>query len=251
MVLENIGIGCDIMSIKVLLFVIAFVPIVSLGSFVYYKDKNKEPIKILIEMFLAGIVATFITVMLSTLLGILVPGYSELYNSRDYVGLYAFSLISVALLQEFSKWVLVYILGYNNKEYDEPYDMIVYSLFISLGFAFIENLIYVYDGGANVSLFKAFGDVVLQACMGVFIGYFISLAKLAHIDKKPYIKYVILSLAVPCILHSILDYLLILGNLVFIFLFIVVIVVAYYFAYKNISRLSSMDRVIENDGMFN
>ena len=239
------------MSIKVFLFIIAFIPIVSLGCFAYFKDKNKEPIKILIEMFLAGIFATFITVMLSTFLGMIVPGYSKLYNTRDIVGLYAFSLISVALLQEFSKWSLVYILGYNNKEYDEPYDMIVYSIFISLGFAFIENLIYVYDGGANVSLFKAFGDVVLQAGMGVYIGYFISLAKLAHLDKKPYLKYVLLSLAVPCILHSILDYLLVLGNLVFIFLFIVAIVITYYFAYKNISRLSSMNRVIKNEGMFN
>ena len=235
------------MNIKVLISIIAFVPIVGLGSYVYYRDKNKEPVKILIEMFLAGIASTFISVMLSLLLGKIVPGYTELYNSKNYVGLYASSLISVALLQEFSKWVLVYILGYNNKEYDEPYDMIVYALFLSLGFAFIENLIYVYDGGVYISLFKVFGDVILQACMGIFIGYFISLAKLAHMDNKPYIKYIILSLFVPCLLHSILDYLLVLGNNVFIFLFGVVIVISYYFAYKNISRLSSMNRVIEND----
>ena len=180
------------MNIKVLIFIIAFVPIVGLGSYVYYRDKNKEPVKILIEMFLAGIASTFISVMLSLLLGKIVPGYTELYNSKNYVGLYASSLISVALLQEFSKWVLVYILGYNNKEYDEPYDMIVYALFLSLGFAFIENLIYGYDGGVYISLFKVFGDVILQACMGIFIGYFISLAKLAHMDNKPYIKYIIL-----------------------------------------------------------
>ena len=57
---------------------------------------------------------------------------------------FIYVFLFVALIEEGSKFLMTYILGYNNKEFDEVYDMIVDASFVSLGFAFYENLIYIF-----------------------------------------------------------------------------------------------------------
>ena len=62
---------------------------------------------------------------------------------RDESSLNTFQLIlyvflGIALIEEFSKWIMLYVLSYNDRNFDELYDMIIYGAFVALGFAFFE-----------------------------------------------------------------------------------------------------------------
>ena len=65
----------------------------------------------------------------------------------DFLETLLYSFVGVALVEEVCKWLMVYFAGYHNKQFNELYDIIVYAVFVSLGFAFYENLVYIYAKG--------------------------------------------------------------------------------------------------------
>src|SRR5690606_32179849 len=62
------------------------------------------------------------------------------------------------------------------KEFDEPYDGIIYGAFISLGFAAIENILYVVEVGVSVALLRMFTAVPAHASFGIIMGYYFGMA---------------------------------------------------------------------------
>ena len=52
------------------LFFIAIIPVVMIMLYVYSKDRNKEPTKLLAKLFLFGIVSCFLTIGISEILDI-------------------------------------------------------------------------------------------------------------------------------------------------------------------------------------
>jgi RsiW-degrading membrane proteinase PrsW (M82 family) len=68
------------------------------------------------------------------------------------------------------------IYAFRQKEFDEPFDGIVYGVVVSLGFAAVENIFYVMDGGVSVGLLRMFTAVPAHASLGVIMGYYFGLA---------------------------------------------------------------------------
>src|SRR5690606_34909890 len=64
-----------------------------------------------------------------------------------------------------------------HKEFDEPFDGIVYAVMVSLGFAATENIAYVVQGGYEVALLRAFTAVPAHATFGIMMGYYMGKAK--------------------------------------------------------------------------
>jgi RsiW-degrading membrane proteinase PrsW (M82 family) len=91
---------------------------------------------------------------------------------------------------------------YPNKNFNEPFDGIVYSLTVSLGFAGLENILYVLDGGVETAVLRMFTAVPAHASFGVLMGYFLGKAKFEH--KKGH--YAIYALAVATLFHGAYDY---------------------------------------------
>ena len=75
------------------------------------------------------------------------------------------------------------------KEFDEPYDGIMYGVAVSLGFAAIENVLYVYmdGGGYQTGLLRMFTAVPAHAVFGVMMGYFVR-GKIISEEKNPPIR---------------------------------------------------------------
>lgn len=198
------------------LIYVALIPVYIILTYIYKLDKNPEPKKLVNKLLFAGAFGSVaITFFLSYVIkGVLGDTY-ELYDTAKS-GMYLIVnyFVFVALVEEFSKWIVTFIISYRHKEFDEMYDAIVYAMFVSLGFAGLENILYVFSAyfsggdGAAVSLgvLRAFLSIPGHASFGFAMGYFIGKAKRAEINKSSMASlYLILSIVVPTIMHGIFD----------------------------------------------
>lgn len=89
----------------------------------------------------------------------------KLFDNIPNVNLHSFlvGFIGVALVEELYKALFVYKKGYNNKAFNYMYDGIVYAVFTSLGFATLENILYVLEYGQSAALLRALVSVPAHA----------------------------------------------------------------------------------------
>lgn len=229
------------------LFILTIAPAIFLAAYIYKKDVyEKESTKLLTRLFFAGILSAMLTIIISSILGGIFPFFASdstnvLYYSLPELFIYVF--VGIAFVEEFSKWIFVKMIAWNNKEFNYLYDAIVYSVFVSLGFATIENILYALEVSTlkNV-LLRAVLAVPGHAFDGVFMGYNLAKAKLFKLqkDKKNSRKYLIFSLLVPTLLHGIYDFLLFAdeSNHFFLWLFIFFILILYIMAFLYIKKVS-------------
>ncbi|HEY0652331.1 MAG TPA: PrsW family glutamic-type intramembrane protease [Chryseosolibacter sp.] len=152
---------------------IALAPGFAIMLYIYLKDKHeREPVLLLFLSFIYGIFSTFIT------LGISFPLEKFLALKDDDV-LHQFydAFFKVALVEEFSKFLFVRFILYPNKNFNEPFDGIVYAVMVSMGFATFENVIYVYSYGIETGILRMFTAVPAHATFGVIMGYFLGIGK--------------------------------------------------------------------------
>jgi len=143
--------------------------------YIYIKDKHeKEPIGLLIKSFVFGAVAVLVTLMISFPLESFTPK-----DDGDIYQQFIRAFIFVALVEEFSKFLFVRGILYNDDNFNEPFDGIVYSVTVSMGFATLENILYVSDGGYATAIVRIFTAVPAHAAFAVLMGYFIGRAKFA------------------------------------------------------------------------
>ena len=128
-----------------LLLLVSVLPVLIVAKYIYNKDKNKEPLRLLIRLFIGGFISVFITLFLTTILESVNPFFKIDYDKLNLLELLVSVFVGIALIEESSKWIVTYIISYHNKEFDEFYDMIVYSVFVSLGFALFENILSISD----------------------------------------------------------------------------------------------------------
>lgn len=236
---------------ELVLLVLSVAPVIFFAYQIYKRDFDKEPRSILFKLFCSGIGSAFLTLFISSILTALIPFFG--YNSKDLslIELFPYVFLGVALVEEFSKWIFVYTLEYNDSEYNHLYDGIVYAAFVSLGFACFENILYVMqsgmtsmDEGVRVALVRAILAIPGHLCDGIMMGYYLSMAKLASGNNNQQLKNknLILSLVVPVIAHGIYDYLLFAcdaaENDMFLLLFFGFVVFFFIYSYNKVKQLS-------------
>jgi RsiW-degrading membrane proteinase PrsW (M82 family) len=113
------------------------------------------------------------------------------------------AFFKVALVEEFSKFIFIRFILYNNKNFNEPFDGIVYACMVGMGFATLENIIYVFQYGAPTGFIRIFTAVPAHATFAVLMGYFLGKAKFTH-RKELY--YSFLALLIPTAFHGAYDY---------------------------------------------
>lgn len=223
-----------------ILLLLVTVPIFLLGYYVYIKDNDKEPKKLILKLFIGGILSALLVLVITNVLMHFFPFLEKEYYEYDKNQLFIYSFLVVGLVEELSKWLFLYLFSYHNKEFDQTYDMVVYSTFVALGFAFIENIFYVYTGGLIVAIIRTFSSLPCHVSMGVFMGYYLSRAKLCDINnrKNMKIKNILLSILIPSIFHGIYDYCLFSKNLILLFVVLIFIIVLFFSANKKLIELS-------------
>ena len=164
------------------LLFLAIAPVTVVILYVYFKDKyEKEPIKILaISFFLGATVSIILTFTIGYLASSLVPIADAKSVSQQFIK----AFFTVALVEEFSKYIIVRFYAQKNKEFNEPFDGIVYAVMVSMGFAALENILYTYQYGFGVGVTRAFTAVPAHATFGVIMGYFMGKAKFSNNSIK-------------------------------------------------------------------
>lgn len=227
----------------------AILPSIVLGLIVYNKDNEKEPLKLLIKVFFGGIGAIIITLLISDLLFDIFPSL-EYSQGEGIIKLLIYTFLGIALVEEFSKWLFTYSIGYKSKEFDHVYDAVVYAVFVALGFATIENILYVLESNSFVlAIFRAVLSVPVHAFCGVLMGYYLGLAK----TNNNAFKYKFLSILVPVLFHGAFDACIFIFSfevstvfylVVIAIIFLLIVVSLYILAIKQIKNLSSVSNNI-------
>lgn len=217
-----------------LLFFLAILPVVYLCNYATKRDSKPESPKTLLMFFKDGILISIPVIICE----LIFSAVFENTQTNDISTIFLQVLFGVALIEEGFKWIIVMINGYNNDEFDQSYDIIVYSIYTGLGFAAFENVEYVFTGGIITALSRMLTAVPGHFCFAIAVGYFLSIAKRNQINGN-YIKEtvnVILSIIVPIILHTIYDFLLEISAMEIWFVYIIILFVFSFLLLNKASR---------------
>ena len=157
------------------LLALALAPGIAIIFYIIGKDKyNKEPFIHLFISFLLGIFSTVPAVIIQAILKKTLDS-NFAYQSIAYYAIFAF--LVVGLSEEGSKYLMLRLYAYRKKAFDEPLDGIIYGVMVSMGFATLENVLYVFQHGYGTAIARMFLSVPAHACFGVIMGYYVGLAK--------------------------------------------------------------------------
>jgi len=216
----------------ILLF-LSLAPVFIIAFYIYFRDKyEKEPIGILIKSFLLGA----LTVIPVVIIELLLDNYWETKFSTSVpkIGTAAYSAFVVAAFtEELFKFGAFLVLIWRNKNFNERFDGIVYAVFISLGFACVENVLYVFQSGLPTAILRAFTAVPAHALFGISMGYYFGLAKFIP-EKKTY--YIWLAILMPILLHGIYDFIIMAENGYLLLLFIPFLGFLWYSNFKRMKN---------------
>ena len=157
------------------LIIMALAPIATIVAYIYFKDKyEKEPTRLLIISFLLGAI---VSVIITTIFYIFFNSFLPLEDKLSVWEQFKQAFFVVGFSEELSKYLIVLLFAQRHKEFNEPFDGIVYAVMVSMGFAATENIMYVLQHGSSTALLRAFTAVPAHATFGILMGYFMGMAK--------------------------------------------------------------------------
>lgn len=184
------------------LLLLSIAPGIAICIYIYLKDKyNKEPLKYLIICFLLGILSAIPSIIVEVFGGKLFDLFLQSYfPSFLYTIFNAF--IVVAFTEEYFKYFMLKKYAFPKAAFDEPFDGIVYSVIISMGFATIENVGYVLEHGIGTGIMRMFLSVPAHASFAVLMGYYVGMAKFNSEQKS---KLLLKGLLMATLFHGLFD----------------------------------------------
>ena len=224
------------------LIVLALLPAIALAVWIYRQDKiEREPRKLLWKIFFLGVLSVIPTIILELILGDVVGLFFE-ETSVAYIVLDNF--ICVAVVEEYWKMKAAKKAAWKDPAFNYKFDAIVYCVTSALGFAAIENVIYVMDGGLDTAISRMLLSVPSHAIDGVIMGYFFGMAKEADLkgDKKRRKQCLRRSVFVPAIEHGIYDTSLSLDSDWLMLFFLLFVIVIDIWAYRFVKKQARQDR---------
>ena len=191
------------MTIVLLIFMALF-PVFLIGLILYKVDKERESLKSILLFYTLGLFSAFIA---SVLEGIFYLKEADLFS------IFLDCFVFIALIEELAKFLCATLGTKMTKSYDNFYDSIVFCTAVSLGFAGIENVLYVFRSrtisvatGVGVGFLRALLAVPGHVVFAVFMGYFLD-KKVGHkYQGKSSAIYGFLAIFIPILLHGLYDF---------------------------------------------
>ncbi|WP_099158379.1 glutamic-type intramembrane protease PrsW [Virgibacillus ndiopensis] len=170
-------------------------PTLALMAFFYLKDRFAEPLPLIIKMFIYGGLLVFPIMFIQYAFN------AEEIAQNNFIQ----SFFLIALIEEFFKWFIFIYVIYHHTEFDAHYDGIIYAVAISLGFATVENILYLITNGIEYAFTRALFPVSSHAIFGVIMGYYFGKAKMNQTNKN---RNIFLAFCIPFLLHGTYNYIL-------------------------------------------
>lgn len=175
----------------------AVVPSLILMWYFHRRDVHPEPLRVLWTTFGLGFLITVPVLVVAWPLDALI---GQVQSPLIYG--FATAFLVAAIPEELFKFVVLWRYAARHPAFDEPMDGIVYGVAASLGFATLENVLYVADGGAPVAVLRALTAVPGHAFLGAIMGYLVGRAKFDEGRRKELLTR---ALAIPILLHGAYD----------------------------------------------
>ena len=232
---------------------------------VYQNDKiEKEPPKFLLIIFVLGMLSTIPAGILemagAIVLELILP--QEFINSAAGSRVYnfLFFMIVVGGAEELVKFLAMRIPTWRNKDFNYVFDGVVYGVTAAMGFAALENVLYVFIGENGPSLstagMRSWTSIPMHCITGVFMGHYYGIAKAAErwSDSRirvPSLRYKIRNrmlcncILIPMVLHGIYDFIVSDGSTIALLLFFVYIIVLDIFAFRSLKKYAKYDTSLQ------
>ena len=223
---------------------LAIIPSIVLFIMIWRKDKiEKEPVGLLIKLFIFGALTTVSA-------GVIGMGAQYLLlNFLDEKSM-AFIIIDnfllTALVEEGGKYFVLKKATWKHPAFNYTFDGAVYAVCSSLGFATVENILYLIDGDLGTAVGRGLLSVPGHVVFAVFMGYYYGMAKYASVggDERGSRSYLRKALWIPVLLHGTYDFCLSSGYDAFLVVFIVFVVIMSVLAIRKVRNMSKNDNMI-------
>lgn len=204
---------------KIYLLILALIPVGCFIGWIYYKDKyEREPPIKLVEYFVFGILVSILAIFIELYL-------SKLNNFNGILSNIYTAFFVAALTEEGLKSIILIPMLLREKNFNEKLDGIIYSIFLSLGFATIENIIYLMreriDLLFSLSITRGLISIPSHIMFAITMGYYISKYKFDKYNKKKYLYFAVI---IPILLHGVFDFILMIGYRWAIIVFVVYLI---------------------------
>lgn len=184
-----------------ILLTVAIAPALALFSYLYLRKQiAKEPSKTLFHAFIYGAIMTFPILFIQH-----VFEEEHVFNNVFFR-----NVLFTGSLEEFFKWIIIFILVYKTVEFEDAYDGILYGASVSLGFATVENILYLLSFGMDTAFIRALLPVSSHALFGVVMGYYFGKAKFSVASEKA--KWITVAFVAPFLLHVLYNSILLFYN---------------------------------------
>ncbi len=230
----------------IVLIAAAVLPAAFLLYQVYKMDTiEKEPWSILRKLLLwgalSGIPAALVESLLTGVVQNLLQEGTLLYN-------FVFGFIVAALVEESFKFFFLYKFTFKNPAFNYRFDGVVYAVFVSMGFAILENVLYVFQGGLGVALSRALLALPLHAACGVYMGIAYGQQKVNSLYKPASFGSVARAcLPVPILIHGFYDSCAFSAENypIFLLVFVVFVILVFILTLRQLKKASQEDRPVE------
>lgn len=220
----------------------AILPAFVLLRYIYHHDRvEKEPAGLLLSLFLLGVVSALfaggIERVLKGILGMVVPSGTILHTV-----LLAF--VVVAMVEEGAKFFFMKRCSWNHPAFNYRFDAIVYAVFVSLGFAAYENILYVFNYGLSTAVLRAVTAIPAHMSFAVFCGVFYGRAKRCAVYGRDELARWNLQMAyvAAVVFHGVYDACAMLGTGLSILVFVVFVSVMFLAVFRLVKRESHLDQ---------
>ncbi len=210
---------------------LALAPVAAIIWYIYTKDEfEKEPTALLITCFMLGVLS-----VIPAVLGGMLGSYLGYDLTENIFTTFIHAFIVVGLSEELGKFLFLILFIFPKKDFNEPYDGIIYAVMIGMGFATFENIVYVVEGGIDVALLRMFTAVPAHAAFGVIMGYYVGMAKFDHLHPENRPILLLMALFWATLAHGAYDFFLMQQSVEgLVLVAFVVLAIALYFSKKAI-----------------
>ena len=172
---------------------ISVVPALALTAYFWFEDPTRrEPLEPMAITFLLSILFASFAALVNT-------AFFPAFSIFPLVGLPLFFFLVVAPIEETVKWAAIRVHAYKDDRFDAVIDGVVYGAIAGLGFAAIENFVYIINiysaaapEGVSTQLQSATETAYVRAFVGPghviyssFAGYYLGLAKFNPDNRGP------------------------------------------------------------------
>lgn len=192
------------MNPSLLLFPI-LVPLLFWAAYHYYHDRHRpEPIANLLFCIALGVGSAYLSQYFYQALDVIGLRYDAFeLADNNLPGLFLYAVLGIGFTEELAKMLPYLFIALRFRAFDEPLDGIIYSSFIALGFALVENLLYLEFLTTQEALARGFAGPLVHIVFASVWAYHMGVA---HLAGHGLIRATLIWMGAAALLHGVYDF---------------------------------------------